>query len=303
MSGGYWLAGFRTETTAGDDRLCTQGLFTSVDTNFFSEMHIPLVQGRTFVPGDGRGAPVAVVSADVARRCWPGRSAIGQRLQRVNQPQKPWFTVIGVVGVTRSDGMDKPPVPHVYEPWAQNRWWWGPTEVVLRSKEDPMSLVAPLRRDLALRFEDAYILRLHRLGDLVHDSAWRMNYAAQLSAGLAAVSLLLAAIGIYGVLSHTVRERTREIGLRMALGASARHLGVFVTRQAFVAVAVGLFAGLGLSSGLVHSLRALLFGVEPLDPVTFAATGLVLIAVVLLAAAVPLRRAVRLAPITALRDE
>lgn len=304
MSGGYWLASFRTETTAQNAGECTDGLFTSVDANFFSEMRIPLLEGRTFGSGDRRGAPpVAVVSAEVARRCWPGRSAIGQRLQSVRHPEKPWFTVVGIVGDTRSDGMDKPPVAHVYEPWAQNRWWWGPTELVLRSESDPMSLVAPLRRELEASYPDAYLLRLHRLGDLVQDSAWRLNYAAQLSAGLAAVSLLLAAIGIYGVLSHAVRERTREIGLRIALGATARHLGAFIARHAFAAAGVGLLGGLAVSAGVVHSLRALLFGVEPLDAVTFVATGLALAAVAVVAAALPLRRAVKLEPLAALRHE
>ena len=267
-------------------------------------MRIPLLAGRTFGPDDRRGSPpVAVVSAELARRCWPGRSAIGQRVQSIRHPEKPSFTIVGVVGDTRSDGMDKPPVPHVYEPWSQNRWWWGPTEVVLRANGDPMALVAPLRRELERSYPDVYVLRVHRLGDLVQDSAWRLNYAAQLSAGLAAVSLLLAAIGVYGVLSHAVKERTREIGLRMALGARAKHLRAFIARHVIVAAGVGLLGGLLVSAGMVHSLRALLFGIEPFDAPTFALAGCVLTAVALIAAFVPLRRAVRLEPLTALRHE
>ena len=100
---------------------------------------------------------------------WPGRSALGKRFQSVRHPEKPWFTVIGVVGDTRADGMDKPSVPQVYEPWAQNRWWYGPNHVVLRTRGDPLAIVAPLRSAMAEIDKDAYILGLHRVGDLVHD--------------------------------------------------------------------------------------------------------------------------------------
>jgi predicted permease len=305
MSGSYWLARFQQESARqGGTEEGTEGLFTSVDANYFAEMRIPLLEGRTFSVDDRRGSPpVAVVSGEFARRLWPGRSALGRRFQQVRHTEKPWFTVIGVVGDTRADGMDKPPVPQVYEPWIQNRWWYGSTFVILRSSGDPLALVAPLRRAMAEMDKDAYVLRLHRVSDLVYDSAWRLNYAAQLSAGLAVVSLLLAAIGIYGVLSHAVRERTREIGLRVALGAQSRHLAGFVLQHVFMAVWVGVAAGLVVSSTLMKSLRALLFGVEPFDPTTFAAVALVLAGAALLAAAIPLRRALRLEPLTALRHE
>jgi ABC-type antimicrobial peptide transport system permease subunit len=137
----------------------------------------------------------------------------------------------------------------------------------------------------------------------VRDSAWRLNYAAELAAGLAAVALLLAAIAVYGVLSHAVRERTREIGLRVALGASSAHLARWVLGRALLVAALGVIAGLAVSTALVMSLRALLFGVTPLDPVTFAAAGLVLCAAALGAAAIPLRRVLTLEPLTALRHE
>jgi putative ABC transport system permease protein len=305
MSGGYWLARFQPESARqGDAEEGTEGLFTSVDANYFAELRIPLLEGRTFSADDRGGSPrVAVVSAEFARRLWPGRSALGRRFQSVRHPEKPWFTVIGVVGDTRADGMDKPPVAQVYEPWTQNRWWYGSTFVVLRSSGDPLALVPALRQALAGLDKDTDVSRLHRVSDLVNDSAWRLNYAAQLSAGLAAVSLLLGAIGIYGVLSHAVRERTREIGLRVALGARSKHLAGFVLRHVVVAVGVGVVAGLAVASSLMNSLRALLFGVEPFDPATFAAVALVLAGVALIAAAMPLRRALKLEPLVALRHE
>jgi ABC-type antimicrobial peptide transport system permease subunit len=149
--------------------------------------------------------------------------------------------------------------------------------------------------------KDAYVLGAHRLDDLVYDSAWRVNYAAQLSAGLAAVSLLLAAIGIYGVSSHAVRERTREIGLRMALGARARHVTILVLKSMTIAAGTGLVSGLIASCFLTTSLRALLFGIDPFDAVTFAMTAVLLAATTLVAAAVPLWRALGLPPLVALR--
>jgi putative ABC transport system permease protein len=305
MRGGYWLASFRPETTAPESApSCTEALFTSVDPNFFDEMRIPLLDGRAFGADDRAGAPpVAIVSAEVARRCWPGRSGIGQRVQSTRHPQAPWFTVVGIVADTRSDGMDKPPLPHVYEPWAQNRWWHGATSMVLRGRGDPVQFAAPLRRAMADIDGDAYILGLHRLEDLVDDSAWRLTWAARLAAGVAAVSLLLAAIGIYGVLSHAVGERTREIGLRIALGARARHVACFVLRHAIVSVVVGMGAGLVVSSLLVNWLRVLLFGVEPVDALTFAAVAVVLAGVAFAAAIGPVRRALTLEPLAALRHE
>jgi ABC-type lipoprotein release transport system permease subunit len=134
-------------------------------------------------------------------------------------------------------------------------------------------------------------------------SAWRLSYAARLAAGVAAVSLLLAAIGVYGVLTHAVGERTREIGLRVALGARARHVSYFVLRHAIVSVVVGVCAGLAVSSLLVDWLRVLLFGVEPVDALTFAAVAVVLAGVALAAAIAPLRRALTLEPLRALRHE
>ena len=304
MSGGYWLASFRPEPATQDPGECTEGLFTSVDANFFAEMRIPLLaravlrprrQARITAGGRRqRGARAEVPARPLGHRPAPAeRQASREALVHHRRCRRRHAV----------DGMDKPPVPHVYEPWSQNRWWWGPTEVVLRANGDPMALVAPLRRELEKSYPDAYILRVHRLGDLVQDSAWRLNYAAQLSAGLAAVSLLLAAIGVYGVLSHAVKERTREIGLRIALGARAKHLRAFIARHVIVAAAVGLLGGLLVSAGMVHSLRALLFGIEPFDAPTFALAGCVLHGVALIAAFVPLRRAVRLEPLTALRHE
>ena len=305
MTGKYWLGSFRANgPSAAGGTECTQALFTSVDDNYFAEMRIPVLQGRAFDRTDGGdSAPVVIVSAEVAQRCWPGESPIGRHLWKDKHPHVSWFTVVGVVGDTRLDGAQKSPVPHVYEPWSQNRWWWGGTTLILRSAGDPMSLAMPLRREVAALDPDGYLLRAHRLSDLVRDSNWRMNYAAGLSLGLAVVSLLLAAVGIYGVLGHLVSERTREIGMRMALGARATHLVAFVVRHAFAAVALGLALGLAISAAVVQWLRALLFAIQPLDIPTFVAAALVLVAIAMTAAALPLRRALGLDPIAALRRE
>lgn len=306
MSGGYWLATFRAESAMhkGQDQRA-EGLFTSVESNYFSELRIRILEGRVFSADHPAGAPpVVVISENLAQRLWPGRTAVGQRLSKEGRPRSPIYTVIGVVADTKMDGIDKPPVPQVYEPWSQNRWWHGSTTLILRSHgADSLTLVGPLRQALAEIDKDATMMRVHRVDDLVYDSAWRINYAAGLSAGLAGIALLLAAIGIYGVLSHSVRERTREIGLRMALGAGRAHLTMSVLQHPLRAVTIGTAAGLVVSAALVKSLRALLFGVEALDVTTFVVSGILLGTVATAAALIPLRRALNLHPLDALRHE
>jgi putative ABC transport system permease protein len=291
MGGGYWLTPVARD---GNDRgrsATTETLLTLVEPNYLHEMRIPIFQGRSFNQDDrAHSEAVVVVSALIARRLWPRQNPIGKRLQSKMLKGEPWFTVVGVAGDTRDDGMDKPTVPHVYQPARQNQWWHGGDCVIVRTGLEPQALVALVRR--AVGHDPAItIARIYRLDRVVHDSAWRLNAATLLAAGLAALSLLLAVGGVYGVLSHAVRERTREFGLRIALGAGRRQVMWLAASHALAIVALGLGIGLTCAAGLTQYLRSLLFGIEPLDPVTFAGATLALLTAAALASYLPARRA------------
>lgn len=304
MRGSDWLSPFVVRPSSdGDSRAPTEAVNVMVEASYFREMQIPLLRGRHFGPEDRAGSvPVAVVSAEVARRLWPGQDAIGKQIQCVWRTGS-WLTVVGVVDNTRDNGIDKPPVLKVFQPWAQNRWWPGPEMLVVRTTVDPLAVAPTIQRAIADLDPGAGIMGIYRVDDVVRDSAWRLNYATLLLTGLAGLSVLLALIGIYGVLSHAVRARTREIGVRMALGARPFEVIALVLRQTTTVVAMSVALGLTLSAVLAKSLQALLFRVAPLDVAAFAGAALVLLAATAIASYVPARRAATVNPITALRHE
>ena len=145
--------------------------------NYLRIRKIPLLRGRSFGPGDGAGSvPVAVVSAAMARWLWPGQDAIGKQLQCAWRTGS-WLTVVGVVGDTRDNGIDKPPVKKVFQPWAQNRWWPGQEVLVVKTSADPLKVAPIVRRALTELDPDSGIMGIYRFADVVRDSAWRLNYA------------------------------------------------------------------------------------------------------------------------------
>ena len=285
------------------DSPSTGAILTAVQPNYFHEMGIPLLSGRGFESTDRAGAnPVAVVSREFANRCWPGDDPIGKRIKTYRE-QDPWLTVVGVAGDVHEDGIDKPSQAYVYHPWAQFRWWYGPVNVVIRTSKDPMALLPLISRTVADVDAGTEVRSAYSLDVLVRDSAWRLNYSTLMLGGLAGLSLLLAAVGVYGVLSQTVRERTREVGLRMAMGAGRKEVVQMVLNRALVPVSLGIVVGLAAAAGLTRFLRSLLYGVEPIDPLTFAGVAFILLAAALLASYLPARKAARVNPVVALRYE
>ncbi|HET6603587.1 MAG TPA: ABC transporter permease [Xanthomonadaceae bacterium] len=294
---------------AGGDGELLKFNFTAGD--YFRSMGIELLAGRAFTRDDHTVAPGnVIVSRSAAARLWPDRDPIGMQLQQQqgdsSQPQPGWRTVVGVVGDVRQQGVAQEPEAAVYLPML------GPTpetSPVLRSPayvirtpraETIAADVRALVREVA---PEAPMYRQYTMEGLVAGSTRRVTFTL-LTLGMAAgLALVLGAVGLYGVLSYVVSARTREIGVRMALGAEAAQVRAMIVRQGVQVVAIGVGVGLGAAAALTGALGNLLFGVEPLDLATFAAMAATMIAVGLLASYLPARRASRLAPMDSLRRE
>jgi putative ABC transport system permease protein len=287
-------------------------LMRLVTPAYFATMGIELVRGRAFTTGDKRGGPlVMVVNESLAREAFPGQDPIGKRIAccEAGPDGSPgWKEVVGVVSDVRAEGLDEEPVPEFYLPMVQApgaAWEWTDRTmtVAVRAREDAIPLMVPLRRAVA---EVDAGLPLYNLGTMqgrMTDSLAQSRFSTMLLTVFGAIALILAAIGVYGVISYGVTQRTQEIGIRMALGARHADVLAMVVRHGAVLAGIGLAVGLAGALALSSMLASLLFQVSPTDPPTFAAGTLVLSAVAVLAAAVPARRAARTDPMVALRNE
>ena len=271
---------------------------------YFRVMGIPLTEGRAFEAADGRGAPpVVVVNRAAARLLWPDHAPLGRSLTlgtRLGQGDRPaGGRVIGVVGDVHDRGPGAPVRPTVYLAHAQ-----FPVEfvsVAVKARGEPTALIEPLRQIVAEQDASLPLFRVRTMEQLARDAVAQPRVFLVLLGIFAAASVLLAAIGIYGVIAHAVSQRTREIGLRIALGAGRGDVLRLVIGQALVLAAIGLALGLVLGAGAGRVMRSLLFGVEPFDPITFALAGAGFFAVTLAASATPAIRAARVDPADALR--
>ncbi len=277
--------------------------FAAVSPGLFALLRVPVVEGRALSPSDTLDRPkVAVVNREFARRFYPGQDPVGRRVSLRQHPKaEDWTTIVGVVGDFRDEGAEAAPAPQIYTPYVQNTS--NGFYVLLASARDRTGLMAEVRREVAAIDPEQPIYGVETFDQIVADSFGQPRFRATLLGGFGLLALALAAIGIYGVMAYSVAQRTREIGIRMALGAAAADVLRLVLRQAlrlsFVAVAAGLAASVVLARGLA----SLLYGVRPIDPVTFAGVALLLLAVAAVAAWVPARRAARVDPIAALRNE
>ena len=291
---------------SGDKAELVTVVGNAVGQDYFRVLGIPLIEGRHFDLRDQAGATrVAIVSAEAARRFWPGESALDKTLRNSEDPNVVYArrsTVIGVVGDVRAGGLQQQPEPIVYVTQAQGGF--GAVYWMVRSARSPDSLFPEIVSSLRAIDPAVTILEpgYHVLDDVVWDSTWQLNYTMILLAGLAGLSLLISAIGVYGVLSYTVRQRTREIGLRLAIGADRAQVLRMILRQGLSIAAVGIVVGLVLSAGLTRFLGSLLYGVEPVDALTFALVAAVMLAAAFLASYLPAAKAAGLDPTAALRD-
>jgi putative ABC transport system permease protein len=275
----------------------------SVSPDYLQTMRIPLRRGRTLTREDGAKAPpVALINETFARVGWAGEDPIGKRIQ-VGGPDKPWRTVVGIVGDVHHTGLDEQLAPQVFIPEIQWQFADGAMALAVRTRGDPAALARSVQAVIRSVDPTLPILHTATMEEVVSATAQSRRFAFVMFQVFALVALLLAAAGIYGVLAGSVTERTREIGIRSALGASRGGLLRLVVRQGLALTGAGLAAGTLGALALSRFLDRLLFGVGARDPVTFAAVVLVLLAVALAACWAPAWRATRVSPLEALRAD
>jgi predicted permease len=289
--------------------------FYSISWSYFSTFEIPLLRGRAFTEQDDGAAPgVVIINQAMARQYWPNGDPLKDRIQ-IGVGAGPAFAepprqVVGVVGDTRDDGVDRDPIPRMYIPIAQMPdaetalnsraapLWW-----IVRSRVNPYTLRVGIEAALREASGGLPLAHIRTMAEVEVRNTARQRFNMLLLIIFGGAGLLMAAIGVYGVMSYSVQQRTQELGLRMALGAQASNLRNLVIGQGMILAGAGVALGIGGAFWLTRFLASFLFGVKAWDPVAFLVTPLILSAVALLAVWIPAKRATRVDPMTALRLE
>lgn len=304
MAPGGWQTAFHVEGEPPEEgSVYTFAEVSSVSTDYFRAMGIPMLQGREFTRSDGPQAPpVVVVDELLAQRHWPNENPIGRRLKFGNyDSENPWMEVIGVAGHVKVNGVIQDALPQFYIPhWQDNdRGYY----LVAKSAGDPTQLAEPIRQTVLAIDPAQPIASVNTMTEYVRASTRDGKFLALLLGIFAAAALLLAAVGIYGVMSQATAERRHEIGVRLAIGATGHEVLAMVLRQGMVRVAIGVVVGLLLAAVLGRLMAGSLFGISPWDPATFLLAPLFLGGVALAASLLPARRAMSVDPVRALHVE
>ncbi len=281
--------------------------------NYFQTLDVPLIRGRFFTPEEEKGhADVLIISAGMAKKYWPGEDPIGKRVKWGTAGSKdPWLTVVGVVGDVKQGALDQPTLAHTYEPYlsvcsqknAMQNSFCNTLGVAVRSRTSPTGVLSGLQVTVHDIDPAEPLTRVRTLRDVLESSIAPRRFNTFLLAIFACAALLLSSIGLYGVISYSVGQRTHEIGIRMALGGQPRDILHVILGQGLKLLAIGLAVGLAASLVLTRLMSNLLYGVSSTDPLTFAAVAILLTLVALLACYIPARRAMRVDPMVALRYE
>lgn len=286
-----------------------------ITPHYFRAMNVPLLRGRVFTDGDSaKSPPVIIINEVMARKYWPKEDALGQRITvgkgLGKEFEDPTREIVGIVGNVRENGLDSDPPPIMYVPDAQisDRLTALGTKVlpinwVVRTAADPLTLADTVRREVTSVDRQQAIFGVRSMDEVLEKSLATADFILLLLSIFAAIALVLAAIGIYGVISYAVQQRSHEMGIRIALGASYGDVLGMVMRHGMLLAGIGVALGLGAAAGLTRVLKSLLYGVKATDPLTFAMVAVTLLLVALIASWIPARRATRVDPIITLRYE
>jgi predicted permease len=301
-AGGLW--GFRPEGGIFPEGRWPSAVPQQVTPGYFAAVGLPLIQGRDILPTDRDGTPyVAVVSRKFAEQSWPSANPIGKRFRL--GPDSIYLTVVGIVGDIRSRGFGDTPEPTMYFPHAQaaKSAYVAPRAmaILLRSGGDPLTYAATIRNAVRALDPTAPVSEVRSLERVIATSIENRKFSTALLTGFAALALLLAGIGTYGVISYSVSQRTYEIGVRMALGAERERVIALVMWEGMRMAGLGLIIGLAGSIAMSRLIRSMLVGVTAFDAPTFAAVALLLGLVAIAASSIPARRASGVSPVEALR--
>jgi putative ABC transport system permease protein len=276
-------------------------------------MHVPFVSGRDFDERDNDTSPaVVIVNEALARREFPQESPLGKRITFGDGRDRPsWRTIVGVVKNLKQGSWTDPAGDELYVPFQQSGDLFfsgtGPhasgMTLVVRTNIDPASLARAVKTAVWSVDRNLPVSHVETLENTVGNATWQSRFSLLLVGMFSALALILAMIGIYGVMAHEVAERTHEIGIRMALGANRRGIASLIARQSLPIAVIGIACGIGGAAALARLLRGLLYQIDPADPITFGAVAALVLVVATIAALVPARRAMRVDPMIALRHE
>jgi len=299
--GGVAIEGFAIEDRPVESSQDLSAETIRISSDYFKVLQTMLLRGRSFTEGDDDGKPlVAIIDESTARKYWPTQDPLGRRVRFARDHSKPWTTIVGIVKDIKSDGLDIDGVPHIYVSTYQDNN--KRLSVVLRTSLPATQLEPQIRHEIQSIDPNLPVFSVSSMNDVLDRSLASRRFSADLVGGFAGLAVLLASIGIYGLLAYIVGQRSREIGIRMALGARRDDILRMFLRKGVALAGVGIVAGLVFSAATASMMASLLYGVRPHDPAVFLIVPLLLLAVAALASYLPARRATKVNPMIALRE-
>lgn len=279
------------------------GSIRAITPNYPDTMGFTLLKGRLLTAQDyNREAPVALINETLAQKYWPGEEVVGKRFRRGGpDSEAPWTTVVGLVGDVRYGGFTEDYIPEFF--LAHKESSWSNMIIAIRTQGDPERIATAVRAAVAELDPNLPLINVETMESFIEESIWMNQFNTTLFGVLAVMALILATIGVYGVINYSVTQRTHEIGIRMALGAQSSDVRSLVVRQGLKLAFWGILIGIPISFGLTRLMASLLFGISPSDPITFGGIALTMAIVAVLASYIPARKATKVDPMIALRYE